>query len=512
MPKVSIIIPVYNTEKYLRELLESVRNQTFRDFEAIIVNDGSTDGSQSVIDYYCSLDERFSFLLQKNSGVSAARNAGLDKARGEYVTFYDSDDVVPENALEDLHRIAKEHNSDLVVGGRSNINYSIETVHKQSMKLAAKNEISKFDGDFAYSFSLCNKLFKRAIIAANNIRFYEDDAVEDGLFVFRFLAVCEKINGCNEVVYGYKKRSFLAADQSLSQTADKKKLMRILQDIDSIKEIYDEYIRKSDVYNKEQLREDFVQDLLFRTINVQLLNQFFRQIWIIGDEAVELAKAEFNRLYGQLNDDKKNTLRNRHFDIDIDSPLKTKEEIAKKPETAIIVTDNVSNQNINTVIKSIYSQLSPYFAVYVSSRKEEFIQDHYKDKENFYFIDAAKPRQMLSEIMKQSGAEYYMLINEDIVLDKTTLVVLLKHLRKHKKFDMATAPVYTLDTDNMTSEKHESYRKMYGNKVIKRAALEKYFNRKAYIKMDYDFLNKKLKIKNKDTTEVFILMPGKGRS
>src|SRR5690606_27273688 len=97
MPKVSVIIPVYNAEKYLRECIDSVLAQTFDDFELLLINDGSTDGSGKICDEYAQKDARVKVFHKENGGVSSARNLGLDNAKGEWITFIDSDDWIGEN-------------------------------------------------------------------------------------------------------------------------------------------------------------------------------------------------------------------------------------------------------------------------------------------------------------------------------------------------------------------------------------------------------------------------------
>ena len=108
MPKVSIVIPVYNVEKYLRECLDSVVNQSLRDIEIICINDGSTDNSFKILEEYKSKEIRLQVLSQKNGGQSKARNAGLEVATGEYIYFLDSDDYIKTDALEILYKIAKK--------------------------------------------------------------------------------------------------------------------------------------------------------------------------------------------------------------------------------------------------------------------------------------------------------------------------------------------------------------------------------------------------------------------
>ena len=116
--KISIIIPVYNVEGYLVECLNSVVNQTYRDIEIIIVNDGSTDSSFSIIQQYQLQDERIKIINQENQGLSAARNAGIKKVSGEYIWFVDSDDYITIDACEKIVEKLKQNNYDLLIVGR----------------------------------------------------------------------------------------------------------------------------------------------------------------------------------------------------------------------------------------------------------------------------------------------------------------------------------------------------------------------------------------------------------
>ncbi len=113
IPKVSIIIPVYNVEKYLKECLNSVVNQTLKEIEIICVDDGSTDNSLSILEEYAKKDNRINLLKQENSGAGAARNKGLDSARGEYIYFLDSDDFLELNAIEILYNQIAKNQADI---------------------------------------------------------------------------------------------------------------------------------------------------------------------------------------------------------------------------------------------------------------------------------------------------------------------------------------------------------------------------------------------------------------
>lgn len=115
MIKVSIVIPVYNSAKYLEDCLESASGQTLKDIEIIIINDGSTDNSEDIIKKFCNLDNRFVYFKQNNQGVSFARNKGIELARGEYIFFLDADDIVAQDYFEKLYTNAQKYNAELVL-------------------------------------------------------------------------------------------------------------------------------------------------------------------------------------------------------------------------------------------------------------------------------------------------------------------------------------------------------------------------------------------------------------
>lgn len=127
----SVIIPVYNVAPYLRECLDSLLAQTFTDWEAICVDDGSTDGSGSILDVYAATDKRFQVIHKKNEGVSVARNVGLDIANGQYVLFLDSDDAFEFCAFDIMHRILSNANADLLFFGHQNVTAHIRTADKK---------------------------------------------------------------------------------------------------------------------------------------------------------------------------------------------------------------------------------------------------------------------------------------------------------------------------------------------------------------------------------------------
>lgn len=176
MKKVSIIIAVYNSSNYLKKCLDSLTSQTLTDIEIITVNDGSTDNSKEIIEEYAIKDSRIKLLNKKNGGQSSARNLGLSKAIGEYVTFIDSDDYVSPKLCELSYQSAKENNSDIVIYDY----YITNGENKKSVKFTCENKLDVTYKEYLFA-DVCpwNKLYRREFLLENDFKFPEKIIYED---------------------------------------------------------------------------------------------------------------------------------------------------------------------------------------------------------------------------------------------------------------------------------------------------------------------------------------------
>lgn len=175
MPKLSVIVPIYNTEKYLSNCIESILNQTFADFELILVDDGSTDGSGDVCDEYCQSDDRVKVIHQKNGGVTEARKQGIEVALGEYISFIDSDDWIESNMYQAMLEKADAYDADMIlcdmIAEKQDTSTVIRSSNLSGFFAAQQLEQEIFSNmlfDFSknepgLSLNLCNKLIRSAI-------------------------------------------------------------------------------------------------------------------------------------------------------------------------------------------------------------------------------------------------------------------------------------------------------------------------------------------------------------
>lgn len=209
--KITVIIPIYNAEKYLKKCVESVINQSLKDIEIILINDGSIDNSLKICKEISRFDSRIKVISQKNRGVSDARNKGLKLAKGEYIAFIDSDDFIDETFLEKLYSKAKSKGYDLVESDYL-LFYSNKKNKKNKHKLIKKCEnIQEFKNNFIKKVILegdrgaflWNKLFKSNIIKENNLKFLET-ILEDYLFLMEYCVFVKTYISIQERLYYYR--------------------------------------------------------------------------------------------------------------------------------------------------------------------------------------------------------------------------------------------------------------------------------------------------------------------
>lgn len=195
--KISVVVPVYNVEKYLRKCLDSLVNQTFKDYEVIIANDGSTDLSQEIIDEYVSKYPMIKCYQKKNGGISSARNLALDHATGDYIAFVDSDDYVELNFLEKLYEKAKSNDSDVVICDYYALNEEVKRYTKCRMNMSKDEKI-----EFLLSPPMVwSKLVKKEIM--DKLRFTEGIFYEDLEICVRMMPLVNKVSFVEEPIYDY---------------------------------------------------------------------------------------------------------------------------------------------------------------------------------------------------------------------------------------------------------------------------------------------------------------------
>ena len=221
---VSIIIPVYNVENYLRRCLDSVINQTLKDIEIICVDDGSTDNSGKILDEYALKDKRIKVIHQRNKGAAVARNVGLSLAVGDYISILDSDDVFDKNMLQLLYNRAVSTGADITIcrcqeldaqtGAIVPANYTLN--HVPNKDVFNRKDLGSYVFEFTIGWS-CDKLYKRNFLKDLNIKFQNLRSTNDAYFVFMTVCLANKITCIDNILITHRTNLMT----SLSMTRDK---------------------------------------------------------------------------------------------------------------------------------------------------------------------------------------------------------------------------------------------------------------------------------------------------
>jgi len=211
LPKVSVIMPIYNVEPYLRQCLDSVVNQTLKEIEIICVDDGSTDASLDILKEYAEKDKRITVITQKNLYAGVARNAGLSQAKGEYLSFLDSDDFFEPNMLEEMYEKAKSDNSDIVICAWESYN-TLTNEKVKEFKIKEKYEKMSPFKPFKIRnrlLDICKpnpwtKLFNRKFFIENNLTFENCICCNDLTCVCLAMCLANKISILNKIFVHYR--------------------------------------------------------------------------------------------------------------------------------------------------------------------------------------------------------------------------------------------------------------------------------------------------------------------
>ncbi|MBE6772494.1 MAG: glycosyltransferase family 2 protein [Ruminococcaceae bacterium] len=343
--KISVIVPAYNSEKFISETIDCLLSQTLSDIQIIIVNDGSTDGTGAIIERYASKNPNILTIHQDNSGVSAARNNGINHAEGKYIMFLDSDDLLSADSLEQVYNKLEETNADMAIWRILRFGYGGDEFNPVADSLAKDNLINCFDKRLLWNFLLGNKCFRTDIIKKSEIRFPPLRYSEDGAFIMQLIYKQHpKITGVFSAVYHYRRHT-PKEGFSVSQSISGELVSHFSQSLDI-------------VYNAAQQAdadEPYLQEIIYKTY-FSLINEFYRILWRADNDTVKLIGTKCRELEEKMTAE---TLKKcREMQTDIGEPIFDTKEIVQKPVISVIAK-NPSDE----FISSVYAQSMPIFEI-----------------------------------------------------------------------------------------------------------------------------------------------------
>lgn len=279
--KVSVIVPVYNVERFIDKCLNSLVKQSLKEIEIIVVNDGTKDNSQKIIDKYVKkYPDKIKSYIKENGGQGSARNYGLKKATGEYIGYVDSDDFVEKDMYKKLYNKAKENNYDIVVCGNYNVS---EDYQNKNIDAFINNYNTDLENIFFGKMAVWNKIYKRDILIKNKLEFKEKVWYEDLAFTLKAIMNSNTFAFIDEPLYDY-----LIREGSTMNNSNVKRNLEILEAFNDILS----YIQ----HNK---KEEYFSKIEFLAIDHIYISAIVRVLKAEADDKVK--RETINKLIDYMN-------------------------------------------------------------------------------------------------------------------------------------------------------------------------------------------------------------------
>ena len=279
--KLSIIVPVYGVEKYIDKCLNSLVKQSLKEIEVIVVNDGTKDNSQKIVDKYVKkYPDKIKSYIKENGGQGSARNYGLKKASGEYIGYVDSDDFVEKDMYKKLYNKAKENNYDIVVCGNYNVS---EDYQNKNIDAFINNYNTDLENIFFGKMAVWNKIYKRDILIKNKLEFKEKVWYEDLAFTLKAIMNSNTFAFIDEPLYDYLIRE--------GSTMNNSNVQRNLEILDAFNDILS-YIQ----HNK---KEEYFSKIEFLAIDHIYISAIVRVLKAEADDKVK--RETINKLIDYMN-------------------------------------------------------------------------------------------------------------------------------------------------------------------------------------------------------------------
>ena len=291
--KLSIIVPVYGVEKYIDKCLNSLVKQSLKEIEVIVVNDGTKDNSQKIIDKYVKkYPDKIKSYIKENGGQGSARNYGLKKATGEYIGYVDSDDFVEKDMYKKLYNKAKENNYDIVVCGNYNVS---EDYQNKNIDTFINNYNTDLENIFFGKMAVWNKIYKRDILIKNKLEFKEKVWYEDLAFTLKAIMNSNTFAFIDEPLYDYLIRE--------GSTMNNSNVQRNLEILDAFNDILS--------YIKHNKKEEYFSKIEFLAIDHIYISAIVRVLKADADDKVK--RETINKLIDYMNTSFPNYKNNKYI-------------------------------------------------------------------------------------------------------------------------------------------------------------------------------------------------------
>ena len=383
MNRLSVIIPVYNGEKYLEKTLEGLITQTVENFEVIIVDDGSVDSTPEIAKKYCDEYNDFTYIRREHAGVYAARNAGIEKAKCEYLLFLDCGDVLTDGSVEAIFKCSDEYDADMITG-RCWKNGDIEYEYEKSLDiLATQPKVEMLESSLLQNGIIGAKAIRKKIFDLYNMRFLDLTAHGELLMIMQTAFSGAKISGCPEFILE-KTVNPIEDGYSQFEMPTTENLRSAVYVIDEIFNTGREIIeRETGTCDGD---EAYCQEIVYMAYKFYIDN-FYRRYWYMDSEGLALMKDEFEKYTQFVRPERLKKLQENNPDIRLPYIYTDKKEAADEPDFSFLF-DVSDESNYLPILRSLYAQTYPFFEILISESRfgSEAFPEEFRKMENIQVL------------------------------------------------------------------------------------------------------------------------------
>ncbi len=485
--KVSVIVAAYNAEKYVEETLESIVSQSIDDFEIIVVNDGSTDRTIDILREYESRYSNMTVIDKENGGPSSARNCGLDIARGDFVYFFDADDVLEIDALEELYNRAQEKRADLVIA-KYDIFNRFKTFPVNGINdLVQMDKIDKYEPQILWTFSLCNKLFRRSIIEKYELRLPPISYSEDGAFLMRYVYRTNRITGLDKVIFHYRRmydgeaesitasispwkiRDYIEAHRLITEAAEESILIDFPQygSIDEVKENKDEIHKYLNEINRKELQI--------------LLDQFYAKFWTLSKDTVEHLVEEMNQKLSTLDMRDISLLKDGHPEFCLDRLAVTDEDVLQRAWfTIALYGEKGQEESFLRVVQSLTLQNLIGIRIVMPAVWKNVVEDAGLLQNNMFFVETETRDELYYLALREAETRYITFADAKVTYANNAFKYAIKNFIKSPA-DFAVELIYHRNFGDMQAV-------LFSTVALN--SVKTGYEKNPYLGMDYTLTNK----------------------
>lgn len=448
--KVSVIVAVCNGERNLKNALDSIKNQSLKDIEVILVDASSTDATTEIMKEYCS-DSRFRYIKTETDSISFARNKGMEEAKGKYIAFGDANVIFTKKVIEGMYECAEKERADLCLAPMASSDIYGKHEFTSSDILSHRKKTDKFDTDLIWNPAVTNKLFLRSRVAETGLTFNRYGKAREAAFSIPFAF-------SSDVIVSSSKGAVIYVTPVADEGVSVFPIEHYLDAYDYIVEraeaafqkAIDESVTDFDRKEIKKLSVCYLDQLYHKEITV-LLYSYYRHFWSLSDEEIRKYAEIIMKLYSLLSKSGKKALRKKNKDIFYGEKLiDSREEMAKSPKVTVCIGMGVKDlqirkERLKIQVSSIFMQTMPSFELFVDSRLYDIFPEEWKNCENVTFLEAESLGEFKDAALEKSNTDYIMFQDGFARLNPKILMRHYCAFEGKDKYGFSTSPLTRFD-------------------------------------------------------------------